>query len=157
MRRKHDAHSRRSARQADDRRKSIVITFLTLLLLISIPSLSFADHAAAAESDRSFANTPDASDASDAQIGATTAPDGQIRVAQADGSGNAKGSRPLEPRYQPLEPEPKSWYNGSYIFGMTRGLADSTIAPAAKGPLFLFTVPLDIAFLPFAVIGGMFG
>lgn len=80
-----------------------------------------------------------------------------IVVAQADGSGNEKGSRPLEPRYYPIEPEEKSWYNGSYIFGMTRGLADSTIHPAAKGPLFLFTVPLDFAFLPFAVIGGMFG
>jgi hypothetical protein len=66
-------------------------------------------------------------------------------------------SRPLEPRYQPREPEKESWYNGSYIFGMTRGVANSTIAPAGKVPLFVLTVPLDIVFLPFAAIGGLFG
>jgi hypothetical protein len=66
-------------------------------------------------------------------------------------------SRPLEPRYQPREPKEEGWYNGSYIFGMTRGLADSTIAPAGKAPLFLFTIPLDIVLLPFTVIGGLFG
>ncbi len=78
----------------------------------------------------------------------------------ADHSGGAvpgKGSRPLEPRYQPLEPEEKGWYNGSYIFGLSRSLADSTIVPAAKAPLFVLTIPLDIAFLPFALIGGIFG
>lgn len=69
----------------------------------------------------------------------------------------ATDSRPLEPRYQPREPEKESWYNNSYIFGMTRGLADSTIAPAGKAPLFLFTVPLDIVLLPFTIIGGLFG
>ena len=91
---------------------------------------------------------------------------GPVVVAQAetmedaDHSGGAvpgKGSRPLEPRYQPLEPEEKGWYNGSYVFGLSRSLADSTIVPAAKAPLFLFTIPLDIAFLPFALIGGLFG
>jgi hypothetical protein len=66
-------------------------------------------------------------------------------------------SRPLEPRYQPREPEEKSFYNGSYLFGMTRGVADSTIHPAGKVPLFLLTVPLDIVCLPFAAIGGLFG
>ena len=40
---------------------------------------------------------------------------------------------------------------------MTRGLADSTIHPAVKTPLFLFTVPLDLVFFPFAAIGGFFG
>ncbi len=63
----------------------------------------------------------------------------------------------LEPRYQPREPEPKGWYNGSYVFGLSRSLANSTIEPAGKAPLFLFTVPLDIVLLPFALIGGMFG
>ena len=75
----------------------------------------------------------------------------------SEGAVPGKGSRPLEPRYQPLEPEEKSWYNGSYIFGLSRSLASSTIVPAAKAPLFVLTVPLDIAFLPFALIGGMFG
>jgi hypothetical protein len=74
-------------------------------------------------------------------------------VAQAGGT----ESRGLEPRYKPVPPEEKSAYNSSYIFGMTRGLAASTIHPAAKAPLFLFTVPLDLAFFPFAAIGGFFG
>lgn len=77
--------------------------------------------------------------------------------AEARDAEEARDSRPLEPRYQPREPEKKSWYNGSYIFGMTRGVAGSTMAPAGKVPLFVLTVPLDIVFLPFAVIGGLFG
>jgi hypothetical protein len=65
--------------------------------------------------------------------------------------------RDLEPRYQPPPPEERSWYNSSYIFGMTRGVAGSTMVPAAKAPLFVLTVPLDLVFLPFAAIGGLFG
>jgi len=78
-------------------------------------------------------------------------------LAYSNDDGPAADSRPLEPRYQPREPEEKSWYNNSYIFGMTRGVADSTIAPAGKAPLFLLTVPLDIILLPFTIIGGLFG
>lgn len=85
----------------------------------------------------------------------TETPAGTFILAQA---GNDAGrSRPLEPTYQPREPEPKSWYNGSYIFSLTRSVADSTIAPAGQVPLYVLTVPLDIAFLPFALIGGLFG
>ncbi len=62
----------------------------------------------------------------------------------------------IEPRYQPREPEPKPWYNSKLLFGMTRGVANSTIAPAAQVPLMVLTVPLDIVFLPFAAIGGFF-
>jgi hypothetical protein len=40
---------------------------------------------------------------------------------------------------------------------MTRTVAASTMVPAAKVPLFVLTVPLDIVFLPFAAIGGLFG
>ena len=80
-----------------------------------------------------------------------------IEVAQAGDAEESRDSRPLEPRYQPREPEKKSWYNGSYIFGMTRSLANSTISPAGKAPLFVLTVPLDIVCFPFAVIGGLFG
>lgn len=74
-----------------------------------------------------------------------------------DSAGKPPVTRPLEPRYQPRPPVEKSWYNDSYLFGMTRGVADSTIAPAGKVPLFFLTVPLDIVFLPFAAIGGLFG
>jgi hypothetical protein len=63
----------------------------------------------------------------------------------------------LEPRYSPREPEPKSSHNSSYVFGMTRGVANSTIHPAVKAPIFMLTLPLDLAFLPFALIGGLFG
>ena len=85
---------------------------------------------------------------------------GVIEVAQAEGESNVEEtqeSRPLEPRYQPREPVKEPWYNGSYIFGMTRGVANSTMAPAGKVPLFVLTVPLDIVCLPFALIGGLFG
>ncbi len=73
--------------------------------------------------------------------------------------------RELEPRYpapEPGEPGPynaqeREVWNGDYVFGMSRSLARSTIVPAAKAPLFLFTIPLDVVFLPFALIGGFFG
>lgn len=87
--------------------------------------------------------------------------EGHLVIAQADADDSiaegATRSRPLEPRYQPREPENTSGYNDQYIFAMSRGLADSTIAPAGKAPLFLFTVPIDLVLLPFAVIGGFFG
>lgn len=47
-------------------------------------------------------------------------------------------------------------YTGQYIFGMTKGVMRSTLVPALKPVALLFTVPLDIAFLPFAAIGGFF-
>lgn len=47
-------------------------------------------------------------------------------------------------------------YNSDYIFGMTKGVANSTIIAALKPVFFLVTIPLDIAFLPFAAIGGFF-
>ena len=65
--------------------------------------------------------------------------------------------RELQPRYEPVPPPEKSWYNDSYIFAMTRGVSDSTMVPAAKAPLYLLTVPLDLVLLPFAAIGGLFG
>ncbi len=47
-------------------------------------------------------------------------------------------------------------YNSDYIFGMSKGVANSTIHPAVKPLFFVLTVPLDLAFLPFAAIGGFF-
>lgn len=76
-----------------------------------------------------------------------------LRVAQDEGT----RPRELEPRYTPAPVEEPSSYNSSYIFGMTRGVAESTIHPAGKVPLFVLTVPLDLVFLPFAAIGGLFG
>ena len=65
--------------------------------------------------------------------------------------------RELEPRYEPVPPQQQSNYNDAYIFALTRGVADSTLHPAAKAPLFLFTVPLDLVLLPVAAMGGLFG
>lgn len=79
--------------------------------------------------------------------------DAPVVVAQAQGTTEGE----LSPRYHPAPVKEKSWYNSDYIFGLTRGVADSTIHPAGKAPLFLFTVPLDLALLPVTVIGGMFG
>lgn len=71
----------------------------------------------------------------------------------------AHGTQPgeLEPRYQPVPPQEESWYETGYLFAMTRGVANSTIVPAAKAPLYILTVPLDLVTLPFAAIGGLFG
>jgi hypothetical protein len=76
-----------------------------------------------------------------------------IQLAQEDEA----PPRELQPRYEPVPPAEKSWYNDSYIFAMTRGVSSSTMVPAAKAPLYLLTVPLDLVLLPFAAIGGLFG
>jgi hypothetical protein len=85
------------------------------------------------------------------------ASNGSSQQASSD-AGDAEEERPgrIEPRYQPREPEPKPWYNSDYLFGMTRGVTNSTIHPAAQVPLLVLTIPLDIVFLPFAAIGGFF-
>lgn len=74
-------------------------------------------------------------------------------VAQA---GTTEGGR-LQPRYEPAPVEEKGFYDNSYIFSLTRGVANSTLHPAAKAPMFVFTVPLDIVLLPATLIGGFFG
>ena len=84
---------------------------------------------------------------------ASQVPPDTIELAQTGGT-----ERPeLEPRYEPVAPPERGSFNWQYIFGMTRGVADSTIHPAVKAPLFFLTLPLDLVFLPFATIGGFFG
>ena len=83
---------------------------------------------------------------------ATSASDDRIVLAQAEGTRDGE----LEPKYRPREPEPEPAYQTSLIFAMTRGVADAPIAPAGKLPLYLFTIPLDLVLLPFALIGGFF-
>ena len=73
-------------------------------------------------------------------------------TAQAQGTRDGE----LEPRYQPRTPEPEPAYDTSYIFAMTRGVSDTAIHPAGKVPLYFFTIPLDLALLPVALIGGLF-
>ncbi len=57
---------------------------------------------------------------------------------------------------QAVQLEDRSGYTTEYLFGMSRAVADSTLHPALKPPVFLLTIPLDIVFLPFAAIGGFF-
>src|SRR5438477_10972352 len=73
-----------------------------------------------------------------AALAAATQPSGVIQLAQAP----EPSPRELQPRYEPVPPPEKSWYNSTYIFGMTRGVANSTLVPAVKAPLFVLTVPL---------------
>ncbi len=47
-------------------------------------------------------------------------------------------------------------YTTEYIFGLTKGLIRSTLEPALKPAVMILTVPLDIALLPFAALGGFF-
>lgn len=77
-----------------------------------------------------------------------------VVVVQAEGEGEQP--RELQPRYEPVPPQPRSTYNDEYIFGLTRSVADSTMHPAAKILLFPITVPFDLVFLPFEAIGGLF-
>ncbi len=54
--------------------------------------------------------------------------------------------------------EIEAWhYNSDYLFGLSRGTANSALLPAFKPFVFLVTVPLDLALLPIAAIGGLFG
>lgn len=71
-----------------------------------------------------------------------------VQLAQSGGE--------LQPRYEPTPPPPPKSFNGQYIFGITRSVADAPMAPAAKIFLFPLTVPFDIVFFPFEVIAGFF-
>ena len=69
----------------------------------------------------------------------------------------AQSNRELQPRYEPEQPRRShNSYNDEYIFGITRGVADSTMHPAAKIFIFPLTVPFDIVFFPFEVMAGFF-
>ena len=62
----------------------------------------------------------------------------------------------LEPTYQPRPPPEKEVYTTDYLFGITRAVSESTLVPAAQIPLYIFTIPLDIAFLPIELVAGFF-
>jgi hypothetical protein len=61
---------------------------------------------------------------------------------------------PLEPTHRPMPPPEKPIYTTDYLFAVTRSVTSSTLVPAARVPLFLFTVPIDLAFLPIEAIAG---
>jgi len=62
----------------------------------------------------------------------------------------------LRPTYEPRPPPEKDVYTTDYLFGITRAVSESTLVPAAQVPLYILTVPLDIAFLPMEAIAGFF-
>lgn len=62
----------------------------------------------------------------------------------------------LEPTYQPRPPPEKEVYTTDYLFGITRAVSESTLVPAAQIPLYIFTIPLDVAFLPIELVAGFF-
>ena len=74
------------------------------------------------------------------------------QVAHGDGA----DSREPHSCCKAAESHRHSRYNDEYIFGLTRGVAGSTMHPAARILVFPVTVPLDFALLPFEVIGGLF-
>lgn len=58
--------------------------------------------------------------------------------------------------YDKLDVEDRQGYSTEYIFGMSKGVMKSTLVPALKPVILLFTAPLDLAFLPFAALAGFF-
>jgi hypothetical protein len=75
----------------------------------------------------------------------------------APAAARAEGdTKPLEPTHQPMPPPEKPIYTTDYLFAITRSVTSSTLVPAAQVPLFLFTVPLDLVFLPIEAIAGFF-
>jgi len=77
------------------------------------------------------------------------------------GPGSAVWDEPRPPEValaarDSVDLESHGGYTTEYMFGLTKGVVRSTLTPALKPAALIFTVPLDIAFLPFAAIGGFF-
>ena len=86
--------------------------------------------------------------------------DAEPMLLAQDGGTTPRELEPAYPAPDPGRPGPyndreREIWNGDYVFGVTRALVKSTIVPAGKAPLFLLTVPVDLAFLPFALIGNV--
>lgn len=76
-------------------------------------------------------------------------------VLAADDADEEESGR-LRPTYEPRPPPEKDVYTTDYLFAITRAVSESTLVPAAQVPLYILTVPLDIAFLPMEAIAGFF-
>ena len=79
-----------------------------------------------------------------------------ISPCAADGADGDSESGTLEPTYEPRPPPEKEIYSTDYLFAITRAVADSTIAPAGRVPLYFLTIPVDVVFLPIELIAGFF-
>jgi len=58
--------------------------------------------------------------------------------------------------YDKLDVEDRQGYTTQYMFSMSKAVTRSTLEPALKPAVLLFTIPLDLVLLPFAAIGGFF-
>lgn len=122
-------------------------------LPVALVAVLVAASLAANASPAAASSSTSSSDPSSSVAGAPREPGpGQVLLAQAEG----EAPRELQPRYEPVPPQEPDAFNDEYVFGLTRGIADSALHPVAKIVLFPITVPLDIALLPFEVIGGFF-
>ncbi|MDG2333028.1 MAG: hypothetical protein P8Q97_02270 [Myxococcota bacterium] len=81
-------------------------------------------------------------------------------LATSDSAGSAQVSAqqavPLAMAQDNLDLEAHGGYSDEYVFAMTKGVMRSTLAPAVKPLALIFTVPLDLVTLPFALVGGLF-
>ena len=48
-------------------------------------------------------------------------------------------------------------YGTQHLFPFTRGMQDAGIPPAARWPLYLFSVPFDVAHAPLGALAGLYG
>lgn len=62
----------------------------------------------------------------------------------------------LAPSYEARPAPGPRIYTTDYLFATTRAVANSTIVPAGRVPLFFLTIPVDTVFLPIAAIAGFF-
>jgi hypothetical protein len=74
--------------------------------------------------------------------------------AASDSSGHAGFGHAMA--QDTLDLEADGGYTNEYVFGMTKAVMGSTLAPAVKPMALIFTIPLDLVTLPFALMGGLF-
>lgn len=74
-------------------------------------------------------------------------------LANSPGTG-PEASAPHAMAADSLDLEDHGTYSGEYVFGMTKAVMRSTLTPALKPAALIFTIPLDLVTLPFAVVGG---
>lgn len=126
---------------------------IRITMTIAVLCVFLASTAAAATTNAGTMSTPSVAaavldKAADAPAGVT---EPSVVVAR-DSS-----MRPMQASNQTIDMrDDDQGYDSSYLFGMTKGVANSTMTPAFKPLVFLLTVPLDIVLLPFAAIGGFF-
>jgi len=70
-------------------------------------------------------------------------------------AGPGMANATIEAPPKPPPPE-QPGYNPEYLFATTRTVAYSTLPTALKTPLFVLTIPVDLALLPVAAVAGFF-